>query len=82
MGFRDFYYFNLALLAKQGWRLITDPESLCAWVLHAKYYPNGDILKARPKAGSSFMWQSILAGLTTLKRGLIWRVGTGDKINI
>jgi hypothetical protein len=62
--------------------LITDPESLSAWVLRAKYYPNSDILKARPKAGSSFTWQSILAGLTPLKRGLIWRVGTRDKINI
>jgi hypothetical protein len=82
MGFRDFHSFNLAMLAKQGWRLITDPESLCARVLRAKYYPNGDILKAGPKTGSSFTWQSILAGLTTLKRGLIWRVGTGEKINI
>jgi hypothetical protein len=54
MGFRDFHSFNLAMLAKQGWMLITDLESLCAWVLHAKYYPNGDILKAGPKTGSSF----------------------------
>jgi hypothetical protein len=82
MGFRNFHSFNLAMLAKQGWMLITDLESLCARVLRAKYYPNGDILKAGPKTGSSFTWQSILAGLTTLKRGLIWRVGTGEKINI
>jgi hypothetical protein len=51
-------------------------------VLRAKYYPNGDILKADPKLGSSFTWQTILAGLNTLKRGLIWTVVTGDKINI
>jgi hypothetical protein len=70
------------MLAKQGWRLITNPNSLCASVLQAKYYPHGDILLAGPKAGSSFTWQSILAGLTTLKRGLIWRVGNGEKINI
>ena len=82
MGFRDFHSFNLAMLAKQGWRLITEPDSLCARVLRAKYYPLGDILKAGPKAGSSFTWQSILAGLTTLKRGYIWRVGTGENINI
>jgi hypothetical protein len=82
MGFRDFQSFNLAMLAKQGWRLINDPESLCARVLGAKYYPSGDILKAGPKAGSSFTWQSILAGLTTFKRGYIWRVGNGEKIKI
>jgi hypothetical protein len=82
MGFRDFHSFNLAMLAKQAWRLINDPQSLCARVLGAKYYPHGDILKAGPKAGSSFTWQSILAGLTTFKRGYIWRVGDGESIKI
>jgi hypothetical protein len=37
MGFRDFHSFNLAMLAKQSWRLITEPTSLCARVLRAKY---------------------------------------------
>jgi hypothetical protein len=82
MGFRDFQSFNLAMLAKQAWRLINDPTSLCARVLGAKYYPNGDIMTAGPKAGSSFTWQSILAGLSTFKRGFIWRVGNGEKIKI
>jgi hypothetical protein len=82
MGFRDFHSFNLAMLAKQVWRLTNEPDSLCAQVLRAKYYPHGDILKAGPKAGSSFTWQSIVAGLSTFKRGCIWRVGNGEMINI
>ena len=82
MGFRDFHYFNLAMLAEQIWRLINERELLCAKVLRAKYYPNGDILKAGPKAGSSFTWQSLLAGLPTFKRGTIWRVGNREQINI
>jgi hypothetical protein len=32
--------------------------------------------------GFSFMWQSIVAGLATFKRGYVCRVGNGEKINI
>jgi hypothetical protein len=70
------------MLAKQSWRLVTKPDSLYAQVLKAKYYTNCDILKAGPKKGASFTWQRIMAGLRTFKRGCIWKVGTGEKINI
>ena len=33
MGFRDLRNFNLAMLGKQGWRLMDKPDSLCARVL-------------------------------------------------
>jgi ribonuclease HI len=82
MGFRDLYAFNLAMLSKQVWRLINNPGSLCAQVLRAKYYPDGNILKAGPKKGSSYTWQSIVAGLQTFRRGHILRVGSGTTINI
>jgi hypothetical protein len=51
-------------------------------VLQEKYYPQGDILKAGPKLGSSFTWQSTIAGLTTFKRGYVSRVDTGENIDI
>jgi hypothetical protein len=43
---------------------------------------DGDNLKAGPKSGSSFTWQSILVGLNTFKCGYIWRVGDGESIDI
>ena len=55
---------------------------VCARVLRAKYYPDGNILKARAKKGSSYTWQSIVPGIQTFNKGCIWRVGNGLKINI
>jgi hypothetical protein len=46
MGFRDIKKFNLAMLGKQGWHLMTNPTSLCARVLKGKYYPNEDFMIA------------------------------------
>jgi hypothetical protein len=51
-------------------------------VLRAKYYPDGRLLNATLKSGSSFTWQSILVGVDRFKRGCIWRVGDGSQINI
>jgi len=82
MGFRDLQSFNLAILAKQVWRLLCDPDSLCARVLRARYYLDGNLLKARMRNGSSYTWQNILAGLECFKQGYIWRVGDGSRINI
>jgi hypothetical protein len=83
MGFRDLHCFNQAMLAKQCWRLLSDPDSLCAQILRAKYYRDGKILRAGPTKGASFTWQSIVTCLQTFKRGQIWRVvGDGSDINI
>lgn len=40
LGFCDIRCFNLALVAKQGWRLIISPDSLMGRIFRARYYPN------------------------------------------
>jgi hypothetical protein len=82
LGFRDIHLFNLAMLAKQIWRIRQQPDSLCSRVLKAKYFPHTSVLEAKPKAGMSYTWRSILGGLDVVKKGMIWRIGDGVGINI
>jgi hypothetical protein len=82
LGMRDLHLFNLAMLARQGWRLIQEPSSLCAQVLRAKYYSTGNLLSVEEEPGISYSWRSIIREIQSLKRGLIWRVGDGNNIDI
>ncbi|KAL9666473.1 hypothetical protein QQ045_000806 [Rhodiola kirilowii] len=46
LGFRKFSLFNVALLAKQGWRLLTNSDLLVSRLFNARYYPESNILNA------------------------------------
>jgi hypothetical protein len=48
-------------------------KSLCAQVLKAKYFLDGNILDAEEMKGISYSWRSIIRGVQALKTGLIWR---------
>jgi hypothetical protein len=82
IGFRDLRLFNQALLAKQAWRLIEFRSSLCARLLKARYYPSGDLIDTAFIKNTSTCWQGITHGLELLKKGMIWRINTGEKIRI
>jgi hypothetical protein len=80
IGFRDMRLFNQALLARQAWRLLQFPDTLCAQILKAKYYPNGVLLDTVFSGNGSSTWHAIEYGLELLKQGVIWRVGNGAHI--
>ena len=46
MGFKQPKQFNLAMLAKQGWRLQTRTNSLLYRVFKFKYFPNCEFVDA------------------------------------
>ncbi|CAA7042886.1 unnamed protein product [Microthlaspi erraticum] len=81
LGFRDIESFNLALLGKQAWRLLQKPECLMARVIRGRYYSDGNILTARVKKKSSFIWKSILQGRDLMKKGMRFVIGDGSIVS-
>ena len=45
MGFKEIEKFNEALLAKQVWHMMNNPDSLCFKVFKARFFPTCSILK-------------------------------------
>ena len=77
MGFRNLQAFNLAMLAKQAWRILTNPSSLIACLLKARYFPTGDILSAMLGSSPSYSWRGIFNSLCVIRKGTRWCVGNG-----
>ncbi|KAA3469656.1 reverse transcriptase [Gossypium australe] len=82
LGFRNLAQFNVALLAKQGWRFLTNPNSLVTRVFKAKYFPRSDFINSQLGNKTSYVWRSIWAAKGVLEKCLIWKVGTGTSISI
>jgi hypothetical protein len=67
LGFRDLELFNLALLAKQGWRILQNPDSLVARVFKEKYFPSESFMQATLGNSPSYAWRSIFNARRFLK---------------
>ncbi|KAA3486342.1 reverse transcriptase [Gossypium australe] len=82
LGFRNMCQFNIALLAKKGWRLINYPDSLLARVLKAKYFPNSNFLNSQLGNLPSLTWRSMWVAKGLLCSGMGWRVRRGTEISV
>uniref|UniRef100_A0A803QCJ3 Reverse transcriptase domain-containing protein n=1 Tax=Cannabis sativa TaxID=3483 RepID=A0A803QCJ3_CANSA len=63
-----------AMLANQAWRVFSNPTSLLATVLKAKYFRHNGFLEAKLGHSPSYTWSSLLWGRDLLKNGLRWKV--------
>lgn len=60
LGFRNLSHLNKALLAKQVWRIMANPNSLVARILKARYFKHTDIMEATLVSNPSYTWRSLL----------------------
>ena len=81
LNFRDFYGFNLSLLAKQVWRLLRNPNALWARILKAKYFSDCHLFVARNGSSPSWTWSSLMKGRDTIEKHSRWQVISGKNIH-
>ncbi|CAL5347629.1 unnamed protein product [Camellia sinensis] len=81
LEFRDLRCFNQALLAKQAWRIVSNPNLLLSKVLSGKYCQHHPFLQVPQNSQSTWGWRSILWGRDLLNTGVQWVVGNGKNIS-
>lgn len=59
LDFRNSRDFNIAMLGKQGWRFLTNPESLVSRLYKDKYFEHSDFLNSTLGHNPSFIFRSI-----------------------
>ncbi|XVE89752.1 hypothetical protein DITRI_Ditri20bG0020100 [Diplodiscus trichospermus] len=67
LGFRDLEVFNDALLAKQAWRVLQEPNALWVKILKGLYFHDRDFFETRKGSRASWSWSSLLVGRDFLK---------------
>ncbi|KAL4347259.1 hypothetical protein GQ457_17G000100 [Hibiscus cannabinus] len=82
IGFKDLHLFNIALLGKQIWRLLSAPGSLLYRTLRAKYFPDGDLFSASAPARSSFAWKGLHRAMLHLRDGFYWTLGIDSQVRL
>ncbi|GAA0176390.1 hypothetical protein LIER_29393 [Lithospermum erythrorhizon] len=81
LGFRRTQDFNQALLCKEAWRLVNEPDCQLTKTLKALYYPDGDFFTAKLGVAPSFTWRSLLSVRDLLNNRIKWNLGRGQSIN-
>ena len=81
-AFRMIHEFNLALSAKQLWRLVQFLNSLVATVLQGNYYRMSSPLQIGAVDDPSYVWTTIIAEKKLLLLGIRNIVHSGYEINV
>lgn len=80
--FKRLHDFNIAMLGKQCWKLITTPNSLVVRILKARYYPRSSFADATVGFNPSYTWRSIMAAKHVVVKGSRIQIGSGQQVHI
>ena len=82
LGIKKFGTMNKAMLAKQYWRMVHNPNSLLAKTFKPKYFPRTSILDCNPKPHHSWIWKNNISQKNSPLGDSRWLVGKGYEIPI
>ncbi|XP_039161281.1 uncharacterized protein LOC120289944 [Eucalyptus grandis] len=82
LGFKDLQTVNKALLAKQMWRIIQNPDSLLTRLWKGLYYSQRDFWTAGKGSRPSWGWQSIIMARDSVAPQVMHRIGNGKNTPI
>lgn len=82
LGFRKAKKFNVALLTKLSWMVLSNRSSICMRVLRSKYKVRSDWLSSEPVKYASQTWKAIERLKTLISKGVCFLVGDGAIIDI
>lgn len=79
ISFKKLHYFNLAMLGKQGWRLLSSPSSFVAKVYKTRHFLKTSFVNACVGHNLSYAWQSIMTVKDVIIQGSRVQMGNGQK---
>ncbi|XP_057443846.1 uncharacterized mitochondrial protein AtMg00310-like [Lotus japonicus] len=83
LGFRNLKNFDMALVAKNWWKVYTCPNSLLRRVFKAVYFHASDLYGAKKGYRPSYAWTSIWKTRWVFQRGGgLWRIGNGERVDV
>ena len=82
IGFKRIHEFNIVMLGKQCWKLMTTPQSLVVRILKARYYPRSAFTDATLGFNPSYTWRSIMATKHVVVHGSRIQIGSGQQVQI
>ena len=82
LGIPSTQHRNHAILMNQAWRLYTNPTTLWAQVLKAKYFPHATLFTSPRNSRGFHIWITFLLEAQLILKGMSWIVGNGQTIRI